>query len=203
MASILRRLRIEFPDAACALSHHSPFELLVATILSAQCTDERVNQVTPALFKSYPDPWSMASASLENLETLIRSTGFFKNKARHLKYCAQQIVEKHGGTVPSSMEALTLLPGVGRKTANVVLGNAFGVPGLPVDTHVTRLSGRLGLSNSSDPVVIEKDLCAIIPEAEWTEASHLLILHGRATCAARKPRCPLCTLHSLCPSATL
>lgn len=201
MTAVLRRLRLDFPEAACALRHHSPFELLVATILSAQCTDERVNQVTPALFKACPDPWTMAAAPLESLETLIRSTGFFKNKARHLKYCSQQLVEQHKGQVPETMEELTRLPGVGRKTANVVLGNAFGIPGFPVDTHVTRLSGRLGFSNSNDPEVIERDLCAIVPETEWTEASHLLILHGRATCNARRPRCASCSITTLCPTA--
>ncbi|MDH7515404.1 MAG: endonuclease III [Bacteroidota bacterium] len=199
--AILTALRKEFPEAACALHHESPFELLVATILSAQCTDERVNLVTPALFATYPDAHALAGADPDHLMGLIRSTGFFRNKARNLIACARAIVERHGGDVPQSMEQLASLPGVGRKTANVVLGTAFGIPGLPVDTHVKRLSRLLRLTEAEDPDDIERDLCALIPKSQWTEAGHLLILHGRKTCIARRPRCAECMIAPFCPSA--
>jgi endonuclease III len=199
LAKILSALREEFPTPACALAHTSPFELLIATILSAQCTDERVNMVTPVLFRAYPTPDAMAEAPLESLMEIIRSTGFFQNKARNIKGCALALRERHGGVVPKTMEELTALPGVGRKTANVVLGNAFGIPGLPVDTHVTRISNLLELVDSEDAVVIERELCAMIPEEEWTDASHLLILHGRKTCIARRPKCGECVIAGYCP----
>lgn len=203
VTKILSALREEFPAPACALEHTSPFELLIATILSAQCTDERVNMVTPVLFRAYPTPDAMADAPLESLMEIIRSTGFFQNKARNIRGCAQALRERHGGSVPQTMEELTALPGVGRKTANVVLGNAFGIPGLPVDTHVTRISNLLGLVDSEDAVAIERVLCAMIPEAEWTDASHLLILHGRKTCIARRPKCGECVIAAYCPSRTV
>ncbi|MBR9978817.1 MAG: endonuclease III, partial [Bacteroidetes bacterium] len=201
MRRILDSLRTRFPVPACALMHENPWQLLVATILSAQCTDERVNMVTPSLFARYRDPAAFASAEIEDIATIIRSTGFYQNKAKHIRAAARTVVEKHGGTVPQTMEELTALPGVGRKTANVVLGNAFGIPGFPVDTHVRRIANLLALTGSEDPVVIEKDLCAITPEEEWTEASHLFILHGRATCIARRPRCAECVIGKECPSA--
>ncbi len=201
--AVLYILRGEFPSPACALQHRSPFELLVATILSAQCTDERVNKVTPALFKEYPTPARLSVAAEEKLIQLIHSTGFFRTKARNLIACARAIQQRHGGRVPDSMEELTALPGVGRKTANVVLGNAFGIPGLAVDTHVKRLSNLLEFSVSDDPAVIEQDLCDLIPQQHWTEASHLLILHGRKTCIARRPKCSVCPLLNLCPSASI
>lgn len=199
----LALLREVFPAPACALTHRNPFELLAATILSAQCTDERVNMVTPVLFRAYPDARAMAAAPLDGIIEIIRSTGFFQNKAKNLKACAQAIMERHGGEVPRTMDELTALPGVGRKTANVVLGNAFGVPGFAVDTHVTRLANLLGLVDTEDAVKIEAALCALMPEEDWTDASHLLILHGRATCIARRPRCAECVIEHLCPSSTL
>jgi endonuclease-3 len=199
--SILRALREQFPDPACALAHRNPYELLAATILSAQCTDQRVNMVTPALFRAYPTAAALAAGDIDHIAGIIRSTGFFNAKAKNLLACARAIVERHGGEVPASMEELTALPGVGRKTANVVLGNAFGIPGLPVDTHVVRIANLLALTKSEDPVVIERDLCAIIPKEEWTDASHLLILHGRATCIARRPKCDVCPILAYCPSA--
>ena len=199
--AILRALREQFPDPACALSHRNPYELLAATILSAQCTDQRVNMVTPALFRAYPTAASLAAGDIDRIADIIRSTGFFNAKARNLLACARMLVERHGGEVPATMEELTALPGVGRKTANVVLGNAFGIPGLPVDTHVVRIANLLALTASDDPVAIERDLCGIIPKEEWTEASHLLILHGRATCVARRPKCDACPILTHCPSA--
>jgi endonuclease III len=200
MRRVLDALWTRFPEPACALEHTSPFELLVSTILSAQCTDERVNMVTPALFGRYPDAGAMAAARVEDVAEIIRSTGFFQNKSRNIVACCQALVARHGGGVPQSMEELVALPGVGRKTANVVLGNAFGIPGLPVDTHVTRIANLLGFTDSDDPVVIERHLCAVIPEDEWTNASHLLILHGRATCIARRPKCGDCIIAPHCPS---
>ena len=184
----------------CALQHHNPFELLVATILSAQCTDERVNLVMPALFARYPTPQALAAADRSELEDLIRSTGFFRSKASHILGASEAIVMRHGGEVPRTMEELTALPGVGRKTANVVLSVGFGLPGLPVDTHVTRLSHRLALSAATDPVKIETDLCDLYPPAEWGVISLRLILHGRRTCHARHPaatsaRSPTCARH--------
>lgn len=198
---ILSLLSIAYPDARCALDHNSPLELLVATILSAQCTDVRVNMVTPALFRRYPDAAAYATASLPELEELVRSTGFFRNKARSIQGLGQALIERHGGEVPNTMEQLVPLPGVGRKTANVVLGNAFGVPGLVVDTHVGRLARRLGLTREEDPVKVELELQNLVPETSWTLWSHLLILHGRAICNARKPLCARCQVAHLCPSA--
>ncbi|QQR75112.1 MAG: endonuclease III [Holophagales bacterium] len=201
---LLARLRREHPDAACALVAADAYQLLVATILSAQCTDERVNLVTPALFARFPDARALAAAPVDELEELVRTTGFFRNKARNLLGMAQAVVAEHGGAIPSTMEALVALPGVGRKTANVVLGNAFGrSEGIVVDTHVQRLSGRLGLTREDDPVKIERDLMPLVPRADWTLWSHLLILHGRRVCNARKPRCGDCVLADLCPSATV
>ena len=198
---ILTRLTAEYPEARCALQHRSPLELLVATILSAQCTDARVNQVTPALFRRCPDARAYAEAGLPELEALIQSTGFFRNKAKALQGLGRALVERHGGNVPATMAELTALPGVGRKTANVVLGNAFGLEeGVVVDTHVARLSARLGLTRESDPVRIESDLVALVPRPAWTLWSHLLIHHGRAVCKAPRPRCAACVLADLCPS---
>ena len=195
--SLLKRY---YPDAHCALDHKNPFELLVATVLSAQCTDERVNMVTPALFRKYPTPEAMAKAPLGTLETLVRSTGFFKNKAKNLKSAATDLVEKHGGEIPQDLEALVQLAGVGRKTANVVLGNAFDIPsGIVVDTHVTRLSNRLGWVKTENAVQIERILCKVVPEEDWILLSHLLISHGRAICKARKPACDHCFLETTCP----
>lgn len=199
---ILRILRRAYPDAHCELAHRNPFELLVATILSAQCTDIRVNKVTPALFKKYPDAQSMAGAKQENLEELIRSTGFYRNKAKNIRAASAALVQKHGGGVPRDLESLTVLPGVGRKTANVVLGNAYGIEsGVVVDTHVGRLSQRLGLTKHRDPVKIERDLAKVVPRNFWTLWSHLLIWHGRRRCFARKPDCARCELSSICPTA--
>ncbi|MGA2528275.1 MAG: endonuclease III [Acidimicrobiales bacterium] len=192
---ISARLAASYPGSAtelCALAHHNPFELLVATILSAQCTDERVNMVMPALFKRYATPADFAGAKREELEDLIRSTGFFRSKASHIIGACEAIVLRHAGEVPDTIEELTALPGVGRKTANVVLSVAFGLPGLPVDTHVTRLS--------KDPVKIEEDLCGLFPPEDWGAISLRLILHGRRVCVARRPRCEVCELSDLCPS---
>jgi len=201
-ATILQRLRREYPGAACALQHRDALELLVATILSAQCTDKRVNEVTPALFRRYPTAEAYAEADLAELEQAVRPTGFFRNKARALQGVGRALGERHGGAVPASMAELTALPGVGRKTANVVLGNAFGIDeGIVVDTHVGRLSRRLGLTWHEDPVKVENDLMALAPRSAWTLWSHLLILHGRTVCLARKPRCAACVLADLCPSA--
>jgi endonuclease-3 len=200
---IADRLAEAYPGSAtelCALVHHNPFELLVATILSAQCTDERVNLVMPVLFKHYRTPQEMAGANREELEELIRSTGFFRSKATHILGASEAIVMRHSGEVPRTMEELTALPGVGRKTANVVLSVAFGLPGLPVDTHVTRLSHRLELSGSADPVKIEQDLDELFLPAEWGAVSLRLILHGRRVCGARRPRCEACEIADLCPS---
>jgi endonuclease-3 len=199
---VLRRLKKAYPDATCALEHRTPFELLVATILSAQCTDVRVNMVTPALFATYPTARSLAEADQADVEELIRSTGFFRNKARNLIGMAGALVERHGGEVPADMEALRVLPGVGRKTANVVLGNAFGMNvGVTVDTHVARLTKLLGLTRHTDPIKIERDLMDLVPRKDWTLVSHLLIWHGRQVCIARRPRCDECVLRHGCPSA--
>jgi endonuclease-3 len=192
-------LKRTYPDAHCALIHKNPFELLVATILSAQCTDERVNKVTPALFKKFPNARSMAKAKPLELEKLIQSTGFFRNKAKSLLECSQQLVAVHGGNVPNTLEDLTALRGVGRKTANVVLGNSFDIPGMVVDTHVGRLSRRLGFTKETDAVKVEHELMEITPREEWTLLAHLLISHGRARCIARKPHCSECELAGLCP----
>jgi endonuclease-3 len=196
---IVRRLARLYPDATCALHHDNPLQLLVATILSAQCTDARVNLVTPALFARYPDAHAFATADPPELERLIQSTGFFRNKARNIMACCRLLVERHGGAVPDRMEELIQLPGVGRKTANVLLGTAFGTPGITVDTHVGRLSRRLGLTRAPDPVKVEDDLMGLLPPREWTLFSHRLILHGRQVCSARKPDCAACGLAALCP----
>ena len=199
---VLAKLRRAYPDATCALTHRDAFELLAATILSAQCTDVRVNLVTPALFERYPDPSALAAARQGEVEALIRSTGFFRNKAKNLIAMAQALVADHGGAVPDTMEGLHRLPGVGRKTANVVLGNWYGInAGVTVDTHVTRLARLLKLTRHTDPVKIERDLMALIPQADWTLISHLLILHGRAVCIANRPRCGACVLAKICPSS--
>lgn len=198
---IIARLKKLFPDATCSLDHSSPLELLVATILSAQCTDERVNKVTPGLFKKYPTARDYAEASLDELEAAVRPTGFFRNKAKAIRSCCRSLAAQHGGGVPASMEALTALEGVGRKTANVVLGTAFDMAeGVVVDTHVRRISNRLGLSAHQDVLKIETDLMALVPKKDWTAFSHLMILHGRATCVARSPKCAACEIKSLCPS---
>jgi endonuclease-3 len=196
---ILKRLAKVYPDAHCALHHDNPLQLLIATILSAQCIDVRVNMVTPALFKRYPDAVAFATAEPAELEKMIQSTGFFRNKAKNIIACCKKIVEEHGGDVPGTMEELVHLPGVGRKTANVILGDAFGVPGITVDTHVQRLSRRLGLTKHVDPVKIERDLMEIIPSKDWTIFSHRTIFHGRQVCFARKPNCEGCLLSTVCP----
>ena len=188
-----------YPGAQTALHHQNPLQLLIATILSAQCTDERVNQVTPALFARYPDAAAFAGASREDLESMVRPTGFYRNKAKSIQTCCADIVARHGGEVPRTLDELTALHGVGRKTANVVLGSAFGIPGIVVDTHVGRLSKRLGLTRESDPVKIEYALMPILPRERWTIFSHWLILHGRRVCVARKPRCSTCALAPHCP----
>ena len=198
---VVERLKPEYPAAECALVHGNAFELLVATILSAQTTDERVNMVTPVLFRRYPDARALAVAPLPEVEEIIRSTGFFRAKSRAIVEMAQDVVQRFGGEVPPRMEDLVTLRGVGRKTANVVLGVAFGIPGFPVDTHVTRLTHRLGLTRSDDPVKIEVEICAMVPKSEWTELSLRLILHGRRVCDARTPRCERCVLNDICPSA--
>lgn len=199
-AEIYRRLLARYPDAHCALTHRNAFELLIATILSAQCTDARVNMVTPVLFGKYPTPAAMAAATPAELEAIIRSTGFYRNKAKSILGASKLIVERFGGEVPDTMEALLELPGVARKTANVVLGNAFGKnEGVVVDTHVARLSRRMGLTKHGDPVKIEQDLIALFPREAWAMLAHLLIFHGRQVCAARKPACEPCVLKDVCP----
>ena len=200
--TVLARLLAEYPQAHCALDHRNAYELLAATILSAQCTDKRVNLVTPALFARFPDPGALAEAEQEEVEELVKSAGFFRSKAKSLIGMARAIVERHGGAVPDEMDALVVLPGVGRKTANVVLGNAFGRnEGIVVDTHVTRLSNRLGLTTETDAVKIERALVPLFPREHWTMLSHLRIEHGRQICDARKPRCSSCLLADICPSA--
>jgi endonuclease-3 len=196
---ILARLKRAYPDAKIALRFRNPLELLAATILSAQCTDERVNAVTATLFTRYRSAGDWASADPGTLEREIHSTGFFKAKARALMGMGRALVERHGEKVPRTLEELTALPGVGRKTANVVLGNAFGIPAIAVDTHVFRVSQRLGLARADDPEKIHDQLCQVLPQAEWTQATHLLITHGRRTCQARKPDCPRCAVRPLCP----
>ncbi len=197
---VRERLAQEYPEAVCELHHRNPYELLVATILSAQCTDARVNQVTPALFARYPTPEDLAVARPEDVEELIRSTGFYQAKTRSLLGMASAVVERFGGEVPTALEDLVTLPGVGRKTGNVVRSVAFGLPGLPVDTHVLRLSKRLGLTEHDDPVKVEQDLNALIPPAERGAFSLRMILHGRRVCFARKPDCGRCVLADVCPS---
>jgi endonuclease III len=204
MGKILPLLKRAYPNAKCSLNHDGPLQLLVATILSAQCTDERVNKVTPALFAKYPTAADFAAAPPGELERDIQSTGFFRNKAKSIRAMAAALIESHGGKVPATMDELTALAGVGRKTANVVLGNAFSQNvGVVVDTHVARLSQRLGLTRHKDPVKIERDLMELVPRKDWTLWAHLLIQHGRAVCIARKPRCPVCPLAKYCPSAAL
>ncbi len=198
--AIVEQLRELYPDAKCALDYATPLQLLIATILSAQCTDERVNKVTPVLFAAYPDAAALASAEQAAIETIIHSAGFFRNKAKAIREACADIVKKHGGQVPRTIDELTALRGVGRKTANVVLGNAYGInAGVVVDTHVTRLSNRLGFTQESDAVKIEYALMPLVPQEHWTLLSHWLILHGRAVCNARKPVCSACALASHCP----
>ena len=198
----LQLLNHYYPDVRCALNYETPYQLLVATVLSAQCTDERVNQVTPALFRQFPDPEKMSTAKLQTVEKLIHSTGFYKNKAKNLVEAAKLLVQKHQGQVPQDLESLVQLPGVGRKTANVVLGNVWGiVSGIVVDTHVSRLTQRLGWTKEKTPEKIENDLMKIVPEDQWIQVSHLLIQHGRGPCKARSPDCSHCFLQESCPSA--
>ncbi|HEY3323815.1 MAG TPA: endonuclease III [Planctomycetota bacterium] len=194
-----RILAAAYPEAKCSLDYQNPLQLLVATILSAQCTDVRVNKVTPELFKKYPDARALAGAKTGELEKMIQSTGFYHNKAKAIQAASKDIVEKHGGKVPGSMEELTSLRGVGRKTANVVLGNAFGVPGVVVDTHVSRVSQRLGLTKQTDPVKIEAELMRLFPRERWTQIGHEMIIHGRTRCKAPKPICAGCPLLTVCP----
>jgi endonuclease-3 len=200
IVGILKRL---YPDAKCALNYESPLQLLVATILSAQCTDVRVNLVTPVLFKKYPTVDAFATAKRSELERAIASTGFFRNKARNIMACCQQILNQHEGEVPATLEELVALSGIGRKTANVILGSAFDVPGITVDTHVGRLSRRMGLTTNTDPVKVEHDLMALIPRSEWTMFSHRMIYHGRQICHSRKPLCDSCALAKVCPKVGL
>ena len=200
---VARRLAIAYPDAVCELEHSNAFELLAATILSAQCTDARVNMVTPTLFHRYPNPAGLAGANPAEVEEIIRSTGFFQNKTRSLIGMAQGLLERFDGEVPTELEDLVTLPGVGRKTGNVVRSVAFGLPGLPVDTHVGRLSKRLGLSDLDDPVKLELQLNSFLRRSDWGPFSLRMILHGRRVCDAKKPRCAECTLEDICPSSLL
>lgn len=200
---IFSLLEENYDDAQIALEFESPFTLLIATILSAQCTDERVNKVTPGLFKKFPDAKAFASGNLEEIEKEIFSTGFYKAKAKNIKECCRMLVEKHGGKIPSNMDELTQLPGVGRKTSSVVLGNAFGVPAIAVDTHVKRLSNLLGIIDSDDAEKIEYKLMEILPEKKWAIACHWLMSHGRKICIARRPKCGECFLAKHCPSASI
>lgn len=198
-AKIIAILKRTYPDSHCALNFKSPYELSVATILSAQCTDKRVNMVTPELFRRWPDAKKLAGAKPSEIEEVIRSTGFYKNKAKSLLGFAKKITEEHGGNVPKTMEELIHLPGFGRKTANVILGNAWGIPGMVVDTHVGRLSRRMGLTAETDPVKVEFALRELVPEKDWTMFSHWMIDHGRTICDARKPLCEKCPLDKICP----
>jgi endonuclease-3 len=201
---VFSRLRKAHPDAHCELDHETPLQLLAATILSAQCTDKRVNMVTPLLFRTYPTAQAMSDAPPEQLEDIIRSTGFFRNKTKSLIGLGRALVERHKGEVPDTMDDLVKLPGVGRKTANVVLGNAFNKnEGVVVDTHVARVSQRLGLTKETDPIRIEQDLMPLFPRDDWALLSHLLIFHGRRICEARSPKCEICTLNDICPSSTV
>lgn len=193
------RLAAEHPDAHCELNYDTPFQLAVATILSAQCTDVRVNKVTPGLFAAYPDAAAMAGADIHHVEDLIRSTGFFRNKAKNIVAMANTVMEEYGGEMPRTLDELVALPGVGRKTANVILGNAFGVPGLTVDTHFLRLMRRLGITTSTHAVTAEKQVMPLLDPAEWTMFSHRLIFHGRRVCTARSPHCEECVLADICP----
>lgn len=202
IGEILRRLKALYPDARCELDHRDAYQLLCATILSAQCTDARVNLVTPALFATYPTARSLADADSREVEDIIRPTGFFRNKTKSLIGMARAVVAEHGAEIPRTMDSLRALPGVGRKTANVILGNAFGInDGVTVDTHVGRLARRLGLTRHEDPEKVERDLMDLVPREDWTLLSHLLIFHGRRICFARRPRCEDCALSELCPSA--
>ena len=198
--AIYRQLTKSYPNVRCELDYNSAFQLLVATVLSAQCTDKRVNQTTPALFKKYPNPKKMAKADLKDIQRLVKSTGFFRAKAKNIKGLSNKIMEEFDGDVPSNLEDLITLPGVGRKTANVVLGHAFGIPGITVDTHFGRLSRRFGWSKQNDPVKVEFEVGELIPEKEWTNLSQRMIWHGRRVCHSRKPACGACTLAKLCPS---
>ena len=199
---VMARLKRAHPDAHCELDYETPLQLLVATILSAQCTDKRVNMVTPVFFRTFPTAAAIADAPVEQLQDVIRSTGFFRNKARSLIGLGKALVERHKGEVPDSMDELVKLPGVGRKTANVVLGNAFGrSEGVVVDTHVGRLSTRLGLTKETDPVKVERDLMPLFPRDEWTNVAHVLIFHGRRVCDARVPKCDVCVVADICPSS--
>ena len=198
----MERLQLEYP-AVTELDFQSPWQLVIATILSAQSTDRTINRVTPVLFQRYPTPADLAAADPVEVEAILKPTGFFRAKTRAVVRCAQQVVERFGGRVPERMEQLVTLPGIGRKTANVILGVAFGKPGFPVDTHVNRLCNRLGLVQTRDPVKIEKQVCAMIPRREWAGFSLRLILHGRRICVARKPRCEQCLLNDFCPSSTI
>ncbi len=200
IGEIIRRLKKHYPEAKTTLSHRSPYELLMSTILSAQTTDKAVNQVTPELFKRYPSAEKMARARRSSIEKIIKSLGFFRNKAKSLKNCSKMLVEEFGGEVPKSIDEMTRLPGVGRKTANVVLGNAFGIDeGIVVDTHVGRISRRLGLTSEENAGKAELDLMDVVPKRDWTVFSHLLIAHGRSTCMSRKPLCSECFLDDVCP----
>jgi len=204
VAEVIARLRAAYPDAHCALDYETPLQLLVAVILSAQCTDERVNLTTPALFARYATAEALAAADPSELEAIVRPTGFYRNKARHIRETAQRLLAEYGGDVPAEMDALLTLPGVARKTANVVRGEIYGLAdGVTVDTHVKRLSARLGLTAETDPVKVERDLMAIIPRESWIEIAHLLIWHGRRVCNARKPDCPACPLNDICPSSSV
>ena len=199
LREILQILARTYPDAHCELDFSTPLELLVATILSTQCTDARVNQVTASLFKRYRSAADFAGADPATFEQEIRSTGFFRNKAKNILACCQRLVRDFGGTVPRTMEELVTLPGVGRKTANILLYNAYGIPGFGVDTHVVRVTNRLGLVDSEDPEKIEVAICALLPSAEWGQATHLFIFHGRRTCHAKQPGCPGCAVRAVCP----
>ncbi len=203
MKTVLRLLKKEYPDAHCALIFKTPYQLLVATILSAQCTDERVNKVTPHLFEKYPDALAMSKASLPEIEAMIRSTGFFKNKALSISQTSKVLVEQFGGEVPRELETLVQLRGVGRKTANVILGNAYDTPALVVDTHVGRLSRRLGFTKQMDAVKVEFEMMKIVEQKNWTWFSHWLIWHGRKVCGARKPLCDQCVVAAFCPKEIL
>ena len=188
-----------YPEATCALQHNSPWQLLVATVLSAQCTDQRVNHVTPGLFASFPDPEALAGARAADVEALIRPTGFFRNKAANLIACAQAVQARHHGQVPQTLDELTALPGIGRKTANVILGNAFAIPGMVVDTHVGRVARRLGWAQGNQPTRVERELCDLLPQSRWTKASHVLIWHGRRCCRAQTAHCSTCPVLDRCP----
>ena len=197
---VVRHLAKHYADAECALNYESPFQLLIATILSAQCTDERVNIVTADLFAKYPTSYVLAQATQKQVEKIVKSAGFYRAKAKNIRNCAKQLVEKHDGEIPLELEALTALPGVGRKTGNVLLGTAFGIPsGVVVDTHVGRISRRLGIAFEKDPVKVERELMAVLPKKEWIYYSHRMIHHGRAVCDARKPLCEDCSMKRFCP----